>query len=164
MALVIQLLASLIPSGWTALAAVAGLAVAVAVSSAGYVSAILCYVVSGLLALILIPAKHVAILYVSLFGIYPLLKSLFERLKWRVLEYVLKLAFFNLVLGLLYLLGYQLFFQSTVAAWSYPLPFLPVLCVVGSVIFLAYDYAFSKVMALLQARVIPQIRRRFAGH
>lgn len=163
-ALVIQLLASLIPSGWTALAAVAGLAVAVAVSSAGYVSAILCYVVSGLLALILIPAKHVAILYVSLFGIYPLLKSLFERLKWRVLEYVLKLAFFNLVLGLLYLLSYQLFFQSTEAAWNYPLPFLPVLCIAGSVIFLAYDYAFSKVMALLQARVIPQIRRRFAGH
>lgn len=163
-ALVIQLLASLIPSGWTALAAVAGLAVAVAVSAAGYVSAVLCYVVSGLLALILIPAKHVAILYVCLFGVYPLLKSLLERLKWRVVEYVLKLAFFNLVLGLLYLLGYQLFFQSAEAAWSYPLPFLPVLCVVGSVIFLAYDYAFSKVMALLQARVIPQIRRRFAGH
>lgn len=163
-ALVIQLLASLIPSGWTALAAVAGLAVAVAVSAAGYVSAVLCYVVSGLLALILLPAKHVAILYVCLFGVYPLIKSLLERLKWRVVEYVLKLAFFNVVLGLLYLFGYQLFFQSAVAAWKYPLPFLPVLCVVGSVIFLAYDYAFSKVMALLQARVIPQIRRRFAGH
>lgn len=163
-ALVIQLLASLIPSGWTALAAVAGLAVAVAVSAAGYTSAVLCYVVSGLLSLILIPAKHVAVLYVCLFGIYPLLKSLFEKLKWRVLEYVLKLAFFNLILGLLYLLGYQLFFQSAVAAWSYPLHFVPVLFVGGSVVFLAYDYAFSKVMALLQARIIPQIRRRFAGH
>ena len=94
-ALVIQLLASLIPSGWTALAAVAGLAVAVAVSAAGYVSATLCYVVSGLLSLILIPAKHVAVLYVCLFGIYPLIKSLLEQLKWRGLEYVLKLAFFQ---------------------------------------------------------------------
>ena len=71
--------------------------------------------------------------------------------------------FFNLVLTLLYLLGYQLFFQSAVATWSYPLPFVPVLFVGGSIIFLAYDYAFSKVMALLQARIIPQIRRRFAG-
>ena len=163
-ALVIQLLASLSPSGWTALAAVAGLAVAVAVSAAGYVSATLCYVVSGLLSLILIPAKHVAVLYVCLFGIYPLIKSLLERLKWRGLEYVLKLAFFNLVLGGLYLLGYQLFFQSVATGWSYPLPFVPVLFVGGSIVFLVYDYAFSKVMALLQARVIPQIQRRFAGH
>ena len=162
-ALVIQLLASLIPSGWTALAAVAGLAVAVAVSAAGYTSAVLCYVASGLLSLILIPGKHVAVLYVCLFGIYPLLKSLFEKLKWRVLEYVLKLAFFNLVLLGLYLLGYQLFFQATVAAWNYPLPFVPALFVGGSIVFLAYDYAFSKVMAMLQARIIPQIRRRFVG-
>ena len=75
-ALVIQLLASLIPSGWTAMAAVAGLAVAVAVSAAGYVAGILCYVVSGVLSLLLLPAKHVAILFVCLFGIYPLVKSL----------------------------------------------------------------------------------------
>lgn len=163
-ALVIQLLASLVPSGWTALAAVAGLAVAVAVSAAGYGPALMCYVASGLLSLILIPAKHVAVLYVCLFGLYPLLKSLLERLKWRVLEYVLKLAFFNLVLSGLYLLGYRLFFQATVAAWSYPLPFVPVLFVGGNIVFLVYDYAFSKVMALLQARIIPQIRRRFAGH
>ena len=53
-ALVIQLLASLIPSGWTAMAAVAGLAVAVAVSAAGYVAGILCYVVSGVLSLLLL--------------------------------------------------------------------------------------------------------------
>ena len=162
-ALVIQLLASLIPSGWTAMAAVAGLAVAVAVSAAGYVAGILCYVVSGVLSLLLLPAKHVAILFVCLFGIYPLVKSLLERLKVRAAEYLLKLVFFNLVFSLLYLLAYQIFFQSAAEAWSYPVPFLSILFVAGNVIFLIYDYAFSKVMSLIQARLIPQLRRRFVG-
>ena len=162
-ALVIQLLASLIPSGWTAMAAVAGLAVAVAVSAAGYMAGILCYVVSGVLSLLLLPAKHVVILFVCLFGIYPLVKSLLERLKVRAAEYLLKLVFFNLVFSLLYLLAYQIFFQSAAEAWSYPVPFLPILFVAGNVIFLIYDYAFSKVMSLIQARLIPQLRRRFVG-
>lgn len=161
--LVIQLLAGVIPSGWTALSAVAGLAVAVAVSAAGYLAGILCYAVSGVLSLILLPAKHVALLFVCLFGLYPLVKSVLERLKVRAVEYLLKLVFFNVVLALLYFLAYRLFFQPTVQAWSYPVPFLPVLFVGGSVIFLIYDYAFSKVMALVQARLIPQLRRRFVS-
>ena len=37
------------------------------------------------------------------------------------------------------------------------------LFVAGNVIFLIYDYAFSKVMSLIQARLIPQLRRRFVG-
>ena len=35
------------------------------------------------------------------------------------------------------------------------MPFLPILFVAGNVIFLIYDYAFSKVMSLIQARLIP---------
>ena len=163
-ALVIQLLADLIPSGWTALTAVAGLAVAMAVSSTGYLAGALCYVASGLLSLLLLPAKHVAVLYVCLFGLYPLVKSLLERCKRRAVEYVFKLAFFDLVFGLLYLLAYGLLFQSVVEAWTAPLPMLPVLFGAGNIVFLLYDYAFSRVMALLQARLIPQIRRIFAGH
>lgn len=160
-ALVFLLAAGVIPAGWTGVTAVAGLVVGVAISAAGYLSGLFCYLVSGVLALMLVPGKHVALLYLCLFGIYPLLKNKLEHLKSRALEYLLKLIFFNLVLALLYSLAYTLLFQPLEAAADPALLRLPVLMLVGSVIFLLYDFAFSKVMALLQARLVPQLRHRF---
>ena len=142
--LVLLFAASVAPSGWTGLTAVAGLAVAVAVSASGYLSGVLCYLVSGILGLLLVPGKHAAVLFLCLFGLYPLLKNLLERLKSRVLEILLKLAFCD--------------------AWDLSIPFAPAFFVVAGIIFLIYDYAFSKVMAMLQSRLIPLLRQRSSGH
>ena len=161
-ALVFLLIAGVIPSGWTGVTAVAGLAVGVAISAAGYLSGLFCYLVSGLLALLLVPAKQVAVLYLCLFGIYPLIKSKLERLKVRALEYVLKLAYFNLILVALYHLAFALLFARIGEGLNPALPLLPLLMLSGSVIFLFYDFAFSRVMSLLQARLVPQLRRRFS--
>ena len=162
--LVLLFAAGVAPSGWTGLTAVAGLAVAVAVSASGYLSGVLCYLVSGILGLLLVPGKHAAVLFLCLFGVYPLLKNLLERLKNRTLEILLKLAFCEAVLALLYLLAYPIFFASAVSAWSVPIPFVPVFFVLAGIIFLIYDYAFSRVMAMLQARLIPLFRQKNGGH
>ena len=74
-------------------------------------------------------------------------------------EYVLKLAYFNLVLVALYHLAFALLFARIGEELN---PALPLLMLVGSVIFLLYDFAFSKVMSLLQARLVPQLRSRFS--
>lgn len=161
--LVFLFLASVIPSGWTGVTAVAGLGVAVAVAACGYLSGILGYVLSGLLALLLLPAKHVAVLYLCLFGLYPVLKSLFEKCRLRIAEYLFKLAFFNLVLFGLYWFAFGLFFASGAADWNRPIPFVLALFLGGNIVFLLYDYAFSKVMVLLQKRVIQPIQQRRAG-
>lgn len=161
-ALVFLYAAGVIPSGWMGVTAVSGLVVAVAVSSAGYLSGVLCYLVAGILGLLLVPAKQVAVLFICLFGLYPLLKIKFERLKGRILEYLLKLAFFNLMLVVLYFLAYGLFFQGIEAELAWNIPYV-IYMAAGSIIFLLYDFAFSKVMVLLQARLVPQLRRRFNG-
>ena len=161
-ALVFLFIAGVIPSGWTGVTAVAGLAVGVAISAAGYLSGLFCYLVSGLLALLLVPAKQVAVLYLCLFGIYPLIKSKLERLKVRALEYVLKLVYFNLVLVALYHLAFALVFARIGEGLNPAMPLLPLLMLAGSVIFLLYDFAFSRVMSLLQARLVPLLRRRFS--
>lgn len=158
-ALVLLYLASVVPSGWAGVTAVAGLTVAVAVSAAGLRTGLMAYIVSSLLALLLLPAKQVALLYLCLFGLYPLLKLKLERIKAKAAEYLLKLVYFNVVLVVLYHAAFALFFSGV--EWTYAVPLLPVLMVAGSVIFLVYDFAFSKVMAMLQARLIPQLRRRF---
>ncbi|MBR1781430.1 MAG: hypothetical protein IJ751_08540 [Oscillospiraceae bacterium] len=160
-ALLLMLLAGVTPSGWMGVTAVAGLAVAVAISAAGYSCGAGVYLAAGLLGLLLLPAKRVAVLFLALFGLYPVLKNLFERLPSRVLCVVCKLAFFNLdVLGLYFLASGLM---GTLFTMELPVPTWLVLMLGGSVVFLLYDYAFSKVMALLQARLIPQLRRGVQG-
>lgn len=160
-ALVFLFAAGMIPTGWTGITAVAGLSVAVAVSASGYLTGFLCYAVTSILSLLIVPGKHAAILFASMFGLYPLLKIRIERLKSRIAAIAVKLIFFNTVFLLLLQFASTLLWGDLLAQWTYSIPLQPVLCVIGSAIFLLYDFAFTKVMALLQARLVPQLRRMF---
>lgn len=162
-ALVFLFAAGMLPTGWTGVTAVAGLAVAIAVSASGYLTGTLCYLVTGILSLLILPGKQVAILFISLFGLYPLLKIRMERLGSRIAAIAVKLVFFNVVLLLLLQFASQLLWGDLLDQWSYSVPLRPILCLVGSGIFLLYDFAFTKVMGMLQARLIPLLRRRL-GH
>jgi hypothetical protein len=163
-ALAILMLAGVAPTGWIGVTALAGFPVAMCVSAAGYTSGIMCWLVAGLLALLLVPGKQVGLLFLCLFGLYPVLKNRLERAHRRTARVVAKLVYFNLVFFDLYFLAYQLMFQSVADSWSYGVPLLPALLVVTNIVFFVYDYAFSKVMALLQVRLVPELRRLFKGH
>lgn len=159
-ALVFLYAAGMIPTGWIGVTAVAGIVVAVAVSSAGYLCGLLSYIVAGVLSLLLVPGKHVAVFFLLLFGLYPLLKIRFEKKKRRMIEYLLKLCFFNIMFLVLLFLSYGALFQGNWVETVWIIPY-PVIALVGSVIFLIYDLAFTKVMAILQVRLVPELRRRF---
>lgn len=161
--LAILLLAGVAPTGWIGITALAGFPVALCVSAAGYVSGVMCWIAAGLLALLLVPGKQVAVLFLCLFGLYPILKNRIERCEKRPVRLVLKLLCYNIVFFVLYALAYALLFQGVADSWTAPVPLLPALFVVTNVVFLLYDYAFSKVMALLQARLVPELRRFFKG-
>ncbi len=158
-AVILMLLAGVLPSGWLGVTALSGLMVAVAVSACGYMSGAMCYLVSGILGLLLVPAKQVPVLFLCFLGLYPIMKQLIERIASRVTEYGLKLLCFYGIFGILYRLAYSLFFQSVAEQWQRGLPILLVFLICGGIVFLAYDYAFSKVIALLQRRVINKIVR-----
>lgn len=153
--------AAMVPTGWIGVTAVAGLVVAVAVSSAGYLCGALTYLVAGILSFLLVPAKQVAVFFLLLFGLYPLLKIRFEKFKRRLLEYLIKVCFFNVVFFVMLWLTHGLLFQGDTAQAIRTLLY-PVIAAAGSVIFLLYDLAFTKVMAMLQVRLVPELRRRFS--
>ena len=156
LSLVFLYLSALTPPGRLGLVAVAGLIPAAAVVSAGLAAGFLCYSAAGLLGLILLPVKSNALLYLLFFGLYPMIKSLIERLRQLPLELLLKLAFFNLVLTLFW------FGLSGVL-----LPFLPsalnqtwLVYAAGNVVFLVYDFGFSKLIAFYCQRIDKALRRR----
>lgn len=148
--------ANLAPGGRMGVVAAAGLVPAAAVVSAGLPAGLFCYAATGLLGLLLVPDKGTAALYLIFFGLYPVVKSLIERIKSLPAEYLCKLAFFNAVLSLLWfgLRGIFLPFLPaalTGAAW--------LVYAAGNLAFLAYDFGFSKLIAFYAGRIDSALRR-----
>ena len=102
--LIFVYIASVVPTGNWGLVAIAGLFPAAAVISVSLKAGFLCWAGVSVLAFLLLPGKFCALLFAALFGLYPMIKSLIERLRRMGSEYLLKLLFFNAVFTLIYLL------------------------------------------------------------
>lgn len=150
LAVVLVYLACLAPTGQWGIAAAAGLLPAAAVASVGLKAGFLCWAGSSVLSFLLAPDKFCALLFAALFGLYPMVKSLAERPRKKPLEYLVKLAFFNAALTLIYV--------TMAAAVAASLPALLggsvwLLYLAGNIVFLLYDYGFSRLIAVYLSRV-----------
>lgn len=150
LAVVLVYLACLAPTGQWGIVAAAGLLPAAAVISVGIKAGFLCWAGAAILMLLLAPDKFCALLFAVLFGLYPMVKSLAEGVRKKPVEYLVKLGFFNAVFTALYLamraavLG-SLPEKLSSSVW--------VLYLAANVVFLAYDFGFSKMIAVYIARV-----------
>lgn len=142
--LVFLYVASVVPTGNWGVVAVAGLLPAAAVISAGLKAGFLCWAGVSVLAFLLLPGKFCALLYCVLFGLYPMVKALIERIQRKALEYVLKLVFFNAAFTLIYLVMRAAVLDSLPSVMSV----VWLLYLVGNVVFLVYDFGFSKLIGL----------------
>ena len=121
------------------------------------------YAATALLALLIVPDIEAKALYVSFFGMYPLLKSVAERVN-RVAEWVIKLAAFNGAAVATYgvLLGLQLVPIADFAVGSLTTPIaLAVLLAAGNVVFVIYDLGLTRVLSVYVYRFRPMLRRYF---
>lgn len=155
LSLVFLYAASTVPAARLGVVAIAGLFPAGAVVSAGLGAGFFCYSVSGLLGLLLIPDKGNALLYLIFLGLWPMLKSLCERLPRRWMEWGAKLVLFNGALSLLWF-GLR----------AVLLPFLPaalsstgLVYAAGNVAFLIYDMGCSKLIGFYVVRIDRVLRK-----
>lgn len=154
--IVLLYFAGVVPSGRLGFAAAAGLFPMVGVLAAGRFTGILCWAVSGLVGLILLPDKGITILYLLFLGLYPVVKSWIEFLRKLPLEWALKLVYFNLCLTIVWFLGNSLLLPS-LPLWLSQNILLVYLA--GNVVFVIYDIGLSRLIALLQTRLGPGFRR-----
>lgn len=150
--LVLLWLASLAPSGRVGLTAAAGLFPMAGVLAAGRAAGYLCWAAAGLLGLVILPDKGVALLYLVFLGLYPVVKSRIESLNRQGLEWFLKLILFNAALSLFWFVLRELFLPDP-PQWLGENSLL--LYLAGNLIFVAYDLGLSRLAALLRARLRP---------
>ncbi|NCB62889.1 MAG: hypothetical protein EOM52_04630 [Clostridia bacterium] len=145
----------LLPTGRMGVVAVAGLLPAAAVVSGGLAAGALCYAGTSVLGLLLLADKGNALLFFLFFGLYPLVKAAVERIRKLPVEILIKLAFFNAVLTLFWF-GLRAVFLAalplpTEAAW--------VIYAAGNLVFLIYDFGFTKLIAFYAQRVDKVLRK-----
>ncbi len=149
LSLLLLYIGSIAPTGNWGIVAVAGLLPAAAVISVNLQAGFTCWAGVSILGFLLIPDKFCVLMYTALFGLYPMIKCLIERLRRRPIEYVLKLVFFNAAFTVIYLVMKA----AVLASLPQALSVVWVLYVAGNLVFLLYDFGFSKLIALYLARV-----------
>ncbi|MBQ8509076.1 MAG: hypothetical protein IJ493_04130 [Clostridia bacterium] len=99
---VILLLGSILTVLDLTMVAIASLLIMLAVMEIGGGYPYLIWMVTSVLSLVMLPYKFPALLYLIFGGIYPILKSMFERLHY-VISWILKFSYFNLMMIVLIL-------------------------------------------------------------
>ena len=149
-------LACVAPSGRLGLTAAAGLFPLAGAVTAGRAVGYLCWGAGGVLGLLLLPDKGAALLYLMFLGLYPVVKGRIESLGGLVVEWCLKLLYFNAALTAAWFLLRQLLFPNP-PAWM--AQGLWAVYLAGNGAFVVYDVGLSRLVALLRARLRPGRRR-----
>lgn len=129
---------SVAPTNKLSLYALSSFYVSIIIAEFGVGRGWMFYFSSCLLSLILVQNKAALIPYVLFFGLYGIIKFYIEKMKNIILEYVLKLLFFNLILGILYLFFKQMLLPGFVAEFPWW-----TLMILGQIVFVVYDYVYS---------------------
>ena len=150
LSLVVMAMTGVLPTMQYTLVAIAGLLPAIMVIRHGLGAGWYVYAATSILAAILLPDKEAAMLYILLFGHYPMLKSLIERLRTRWIQWAAKLGLCNVLVTAALLLARLLFAQGL------DLQELPVgvLFLLVNVVFILYDIGFSRLIYFFYPRLI----------
>ncbi len=146
LSLVMLLLTGIIPVGTYAFPCIAGALLAVVVIEAGYASALAVYIVVSVLSFLLVADKEAALYYTAFLGFYPVFKGVVERIKSRIIQYLLKYLVFNIcIIGAFFVSVFIL----SVPKESFELfgVYLPwVFLLIGNLVFLIYDLCLTRII------------------
>lgn len=114
---------TIIPIATYTMPALAGMVLIVVVIENGYSTAWMVYAAVGFLSLFICPDKEAAMLFVGFFGYYPILKGKLEKIRVRMVEYLLKFSVFNVAMVanymiIIYLFGIQDIFGGSGSIWK----------------------------------------------
>ena len=122
------------------IAAVASLLILIIIIEINSKYALLVYMATSALSLILFAGYFITVIYSLFVGIYPILKFLFEK-TGKIVSLLLKLVFMNVMLTALIFIGKKLFgIEEDMLIW--------LVYILSNVCFLLFDYVLTKLKDL----------------
>ena len=162
----LMLLGTVIPIAMFIAPAVAGFLIATVCVECGRTMAFTAYAAVSLLAVLFVPDKEVALIFVFLLGYYPLVKPRFDRIRPALLRVVGKLVLCNgavlAMYGLILLLvpagSVSQELRTTALAMSL------VTLAMGNVAFLLYDRALHNMLMMYRVVWQPRLHKMLGWH
>lgn len=155
----VMLLAGFVPMAYFALPALAGVFAMVIVIEMHIGWAFSVFAVTGALSLLIVPDKRPVLLYLLFFGYYPIVKALIERIKIKIVAYLLKFALFNAAVIGTYFAALWLFSLPADAFVIFGVNIPWVLLIVANGIFILYDFALSGLVVNYFKRLHPIVKK-----
>lgn len=157
--LILMFMTGLIPFATYALPALAGVVLIAVVAEMGWRTAMVVYVAVALLAIGVVPDREAALLFIFFFGYYPIIKGLIEKLRFKVVQLLVKYLLFNAAMVLTYLvviyvLGIPDILESFGNFGRYS---ALVLLLMGNVVFAVYDFALTNIVIVYHQWFRPKI-------
>ncbi len=151
--LALMFLTAVLPMATFALPALAGMLLIMIVIEMGVQWAFSVFVITALLSGFLVPDKQAALIYIIFLGYYPILKALFERVKNKIVQWVLKYTVFNGAIVSAYFIAMYLLRIPTDSfnLFGVSLPWL--FWLAGNVVFFFYDIALSGIIVFYIKRL-----------
>ena len=152
------MLTSYFPYLTYAIPAIAGLFIMIAVIETDVKWAAVSFAASAVITA-LIAEPEAKMLYILFFGYYPILKAIFERVKNRAVEYLLKFSVFNAAVIVAYgfvaaLIGVGLDDMGDFGKYTGV-----ILLVAANIVFPFYDIAVTRIAQFYLIRIHPQISK-----
>jgi len=156
----VVMMAAYFPYLTYAIPAIAGCLLIMIVVECGTKWAVVGYVVSGLL-IMLVAEPEAKLLYIGFFGYYPIIKEKIEKIGKRWIEYIFKILLFNVAILAVYFIVINVLgmpIEDMGGTFKYG---TLILLLVGNVSFLVYDVAVTRLTALYFNRLHPRIKKMF---
>jgi hypothetical protein len=119
------------------------------------------YAAVSILAVILVPNKEVAVIYAAFFGYYPIIKAIIEKRLPKVFGWLVKIIIFNSTMFISYYLMLKFMGIKIDELESLGVYAIPILLSMGSVAFVLYDYALSKIISIYIVKWQSRFRKLF---
>ena len=122
----------------------------------------LCVYLGTALLSIFISSDHTAIIsFIVLFGHYPILKGIIERIRKPIIEWVLKMLLFNIAVGIGVLLTLLFFGMDILIAEYGEFGKIGIIAfwAVCNVVFAVFDIALTRMITLIIYRFLPLLKR-----
>lgn len=145
-------LASILPTSVLSLYAISSLFISIIIIEFGSKAGWTFYLVSSILSVVLVPRLEV-IPFVVFFGIYGLIKFYTEKFQSRILEYALKLVYFNICLFLAFFFMKEIIFAEI----KIPAP-IYIVAALLEIVFIVYDYVYSLFIQFYSSKLKPKLK------
>ena len=145
-------LSSVFPTGQLGFLGISSLFGIAAVIEYRIAGGIFVFAATALIGLLIVPDKMLVLLYSMFFGYYPILKSLAEKTKSRIIEWLIKLVVFNVALTLILFVFKLVLFDFSFLRNSYFLLYL--FC---NIVFILFDIGVSRVIIFYISKISSKI-------